>query len=402
MTPACRWRAPCTSGGPGLPAAYRHGSQYMLGDALLVAPVTRPGLVRTDAGLVPAGHLDEPVHGRHRRRPGRADRPGHAADHARLRAGGRDPAPAPSAPNVASQPPDALRLTVFPHASGRTALYDDAGEGLAYRRGAFARTPVRYTERRRPGRRCGGLSRLAIGPARGTYAGQPARRTYTVAFVGVSRPCRVTVDGAAAAHTYQRARRRLVVRVTVGRRAAVAIAHDGRPLTRRHRRVEATVSGSRRGDSNPWPTLYKSVALPTELLRPVRGASLEPRRLAGHSSARGSARPARNSARHQATVSASVRRERDPRLPAGGRGQAGVGAADLRHLVRAHAALVDDGARPRRPRRRPAPRRARRAETARPEQTLNTPGSPRSARQPVGLDDVAHVGEVAPRRRGCP
>src|SRR6185436_13180436 len=26
---------------------------------------------------------------------------------------------------------------------------------------------------------------------------------------------------------------------------------------------------SRRGDSNPWPTLYKSVALPTELLRPV-------------------------------------------------------------------------------------------------------------------------------------
>ena len=34
---------------------------------------------------------------------------------------------------------------------------------------------------------------------------------------------------------------------------------------------------SRRGDSNPWPTLYKSVALPTELLRPAR-TSLGPRR----------------------------------------------------------------------------------------------------------------------------
>src|SRR6185295_2807436 len=54
-----------------------------------------------------------------------------------VRAGGIV-AQAPAAPNVASQPKDRLQLTVYPHASGATTVYDDAGEGLAYTQGQSA------------------------------------------------------------------------------------------------------------------------------------------------------------------------------------------------------------------------------------------------------------------------
>src|SRR3954451_16976582 len=58
-------------------------------------------------------------------------------------------------------------------------------------------------------------------------------------------------------------------------RAATAAARE----THRDMRREASddaADRSRRGDSNPWPTPYKGVALPTELLRP--GGRKLPRR----------------------------------------------------------------------------------------------------------------------------
>jgi hypothetical protein len=130
---------------------------------------------------------------------------------------------APAANNVASQPRDALTLTVAPHAAGRTVLYNDAGDGLAYRNGRFARTTVRYTEHRG--------ARLVIGATHGSYAGQPARRGYTVQFDDVAAPHHVTVDGRSARYHYARAAHRLTVQVpptTI--RSRTVVEHDGRPL----------------------------------------------------------------------------------------------------------------------------------------------------------------------------
>jgi hypothetical protein len=113
---------------------------------------------------------------------------------------------------------------VFPHASAATALYDDAGQGLGYRSGQSARTPLRYTEH-------SGAS-LRIAPASGHYQGEPATRDYTVQFVDVSRPDHVTVDDQAAASTYDQATHTLTVDVPkVAAERGATISHDGHPLT---------------------------------------------------------------------------------------------------------------------------------------------------------------------------
>jgi alpha-D-xyloside xylohydrolase len=68
-----------------------------------------------------------------------------------------------------------LLIDVYPGADGSFSLYEDAGEGFAYRRGRFARTPLRWDEGRR---------RLRIGPSRGAFRGRLSRRSYRVRFVG--------------------------------------------------------------------------------------------------------------------------------------------------------------------------------------------------------------------------
>jgi hypothetical protein len=209
---------------PGVDEAYRHNTQYMLGDSLLVAPVTKPGLSTTTSVWFPPGVWTDFFTGATVRGPATrtvAATPDRMPVY--VRAGGIV-AQAPAADNVASQPADQLGLTVYPHASGSTSVYDDAGDGLAYRNGQFTRTPVRYSEGRR--------ATLTVGPVSGRYAGAPATRSYTTTFASVGRPHQVTVDGRAAAYTYDAAAHKLTVRVpatAVSR--AVTVTHDGAPLT---------------------------------------------------------------------------------------------------------------------------------------------------------------------------
>ncbi|MEU8611839.1 TIM-barrel domain-containing protein [Actinoplanes sp. NPDC048791] len=209
---------------PELDEAYRHDTQYLLGDSLLVAPVTAPGLSTTTPVWFPPGTWTDIFTGETFRGPATrtvAATPDHMPVYAR--AGGIVAGAHPAA-NVAGQARDRLRLTVYPHASGRTTVYDDAGEGLGYRSGQQVRIPVRYDEGRR--------SALTVGPVTGTYPGAPAARRYTVEFAGVSRPHVVTVAGRPARFTYDSGKRLLTVEApaTAGTRS-VTVTHDGRPLT---------------------------------------------------------------------------------------------------------------------------------------------------------------------------
>jgi YD repeat-containing protein len=204
--------------------AYQHGTEYTLGDSLLVAPVTTPGLSTTEPVWFPPGTWTDFFTGETFRGP--ATRTvGATPDHmpVYVRAGGILAQRAGDV-NVANQAKDRLTLSVYPHASATTSVYEDAGDGLGYRTGQFARIPVRYTE--------GRLSALTVGPVAGTYPGAPATRHYTVVFADVARPHVVTAGGRPAQWTYDAARHLLTVTVPAtasGR--AVNVVHDGAALT---------------------------------------------------------------------------------------------------------------------------------------------------------------------------
>jgi hypothetical protein len=209
---------------PDLDEAYKHDTQYLLGDSLLVAPVTTPGLSTTTPVWFPPGTWTDLFTGETFRGP--ATRTvGATPDHmpVYVRAGGIIPQ-APSGANVADQARDRLTLTVYPHASSTSQVYEDEADNLGYRAGRFARIPVRYDEGRR--------STLTVGPVAGGYPGAPATRRYTTVFADVSRPHTVTVDGRPAAWTYDAASHRLTVALpaTAGGRP-VTVTHDGSPLT---------------------------------------------------------------------------------------------------------------------------------------------------------------------------
>ncbi|HEU5475870.1 MAG TPA: TIM-barrel domain-containing protein [Actinophytocola sp.] len=210
---------------PDRDEAYRHPTQYLLGPDLLVAPAVVPGLATTSMVWFPPGTWTDVFTGETYAGP--ATVPVTATPQrfpVFARAGAIVPRAA-DAPNVATQPADALTLTVYPHGSGQTSLYDDAGEGLGYRDHQYATTAVRYAEH-------AGQSELRIEPPVGRYTGQPAARAYTAVFVDVTEPRRVTVNGRAAQHRYEPASRTLTVDVPPVRRGSGAVVrHDGRAVT---------------------------------------------------------------------------------------------------------------------------------------------------------------------------
>ncbi|AEV84620.1 glycoside hydrolase family protein [Actinoplanes sp. SE50] len=204
--------------------AYRHDSEYLLGDSLLVAPVTTPGLSTTAPVWFPPGTWTDLFTGETFRGPVTRTvgaTPDHMPVYVR---GGGILAQRAGDVNVATQPRDRLTLTAYPHGSGTASVYEDNGDGLGYRTGRSARIPARYTEGRR--------AALTVGPVQGTYPGAPTTRQYTVAFADVARPHRVTADGHSAAWTYDPGKHLLTVAlpaIAAGR--AVTVEHDGATLT---------------------------------------------------------------------------------------------------------------------------------------------------------------------------
>jgi hypothetical protein len=96
---------------------------------------------------------------------------------------------------------------VFAGASGNYTMYDDAGRGLGYTQGQYTDTPIGY-------RSGASTSAVTIGPARGSYPGEPATRRYTIDLVDLSIPQSVQVNGQtlpASGWSYDRATRTLQV-----------------------------------------------------------------------------------------------------------------------------------------------------------------------------------------------
>ena len=188
-------------------AAYRYDRQYMLGRDLLVAPIGAPGDPARKTVWFPPGTWVDFFSGERHRGPAVKDL---SVPLGRMPVFARAGAVVPSQPyrfNEAAPAAGPLVVTAWAGADGAFRLYEDAGDGRDYRRGAFAFTRIAHDDRGAAG------TRVTIGRARGRFTGRRGRRAWELRLVGVDRPEAVRIDGqAVAGWTYDAATRTVTIR----------------------------------------------------------------------------------------------------------------------------------------------------------------------------------------------
>jgi alpha-glucosidase (family GH31 glycosyl hydrolase) len=166
--------------------AYAYDREYLLGDALLVIPITTPD--GTATAWFPPGTWTNIFTGELRTGPSE-----------QTVSAGLDTMPvyAHAGAIIPRQPPmrhvgeravDPLLIDIYAGADGAFDLYEDEGEGLGYRDGQLRRQSMRYSEAQR---------RFTIAGAVGHYRGAPEQRAYELRIIGVEAPARVLVGGRA-------------------------------------------------------------------------------------------------------------------------------------------------------------------------------------------------------------
>jgi alpha-glucosidase (family GH31 glycosyl hydrolase) len=168
--------------------SYEHPHEYWFGNEMLVAPVLEAGGKRTV--WLPPGTWIDYFNGRHFD-GGTSFTARYATDQVPVFV--RDGAIVPEQPGVFAwsnaRPLDNLIVNVYGTGNGHFTLYEDDGVSLDYRQHKYALTPMSNAATGR------GSHRIAIGPARGSYAGQVRRRSYEIRLHGIARPASVSVDG---------------------------------------------------------------------------------------------------------------------------------------------------------------------------------------------------------------
>jgi alpha-glucosidase (family GH31 glycosyl hydrolase) len=157
---------------PDDPRAWQLDHEYLWGDDLLVAPVTREGATAWPVYL-PSGAWYDFWTGERHEGPGGITV---AAPLDRLplfvRAGAILPL-GPVVQHTGERPLDEVTLHIYPEGTSRFELYEDDGRTNAYRRGAYALTPITCTEK--PGR-----ITVRVDPPTGEQSVVPAGRRYVL------------------------------------------------------------------------------------------------------------------------------------------------------------------------------------------------------------------------------
>jgi alpha-glucosidase len=175
---------------PGDPTTYAADDEFLLGDALLVAPITRPGIEHRHVYL-PEGTWFHLWTG------DRFDGPAHVLAHAPLgepaiyiKANAAIPT-WPEMSHVGEGPADPLALIIYPaEGSGEAILYEDAGDGFGYENGEYARRRVSCET-------SGERVTVRLSEREGSFASQRERIVLELGNV-TSTPRAVTVNGAEA------------------------------------------------------------------------------------------------------------------------------------------------------------------------------------------------------------
>ncbi len=177
---------------PRADEAYRFGNQYMFGNELLVAPVTKPmageSLFVVQDVWLPAGEWFEWSSGT-LLEGDRVVQRSFCLDEIPLyvKSGGIIPMQ-PDMAHTGEKPVDPLILNIFPGGSGSTRVYEDEGNTNHYRSELFSFTPVSFT------REGDGMS-VTVGPARGKYPGMLESRKLELRLALTYPPESVSIDG---------------------------------------------------------------------------------------------------------------------------------------------------------------------------------------------------------------
>ena len=172
---------------PDDPRTWTLDHQYLWGDDLLVAPVTREGATAWPVYLPRGSWFDYWTGERHEGPRGvTLEAP---LDRLPLLVRGGAILPlGPIVQHTGERPLDELTLQIYPEGTSRFELYEDDGRSNAYRRGHHALTPITCIAE--PGR-----VTVSIEAPRGDRSVVPADRRYRLR-VGLARPSAVAVEGA--------------------------------------------------------------------------------------------------------------------------------------------------------------------------------------------------------------
>ena len=181
---------------PECQEAYDFRSQYMFGDDMLIAPVTKPmvdGFAEVDVWL-PEGEWFE-LHTGTLLEGGKVVKRHFALDEygVYVKAGAVLPFYGHEVNNLEGNDED-ITLTVFPGGDGRFNVYEDAGNDKNYA-DQFATTSV-------SSRWDASVQTVTISPREGQYSGMPSDRNYKVKVVASVAPVSVTVNGEPVAYSY--------------------------------------------------------------------------------------------------------------------------------------------------------------------------------------------------------
>ncbi|MBK9991619.1 MAG: glycoside hydrolase family 31 protein [Verrucomicrobia bacterium] len=170
------------------PAVANLDDQFMFGDALMAAPILRPG-ERAREVYLPEGVWYDFWTGEQLATTNGLHRFEAPLDHLPLFVRGGNIVPSTKSMNhVHEKPWSPVRFDIYPDASGYAAgsLYEDDGLTMRYQQGAFRRTSVHFSADTR-------LLRLTIDAPIGSY--QPSPRNLELVLHGTRTVTRVQLDG---------------------------------------------------------------------------------------------------------------------------------------------------------------------------------------------------------------
>lgn len=199
---------------PDLPDAYRQPQQYLFGDNILVAPVVEPGagpnqLARQAVWFPPGSAWFNFFTGERYAGGAEALVAAEIDEFPLYLRGGTPVAMRPFVQRPGTAPLTELIVRCYPGPDGQTsssALYEDDGETVAFRSGAFAQTRMSYTRKENE-------VTVRVEPTDGDYNGQVKERAITVELPATEPATEVAIDGQPAKGAFTAAESMNIVRI---------------------------------------------------------------------------------------------------------------------------------------------------------------------------------------------